>query len=214
MANERTAIKRVKNGVLFSDGSIRIENARASYPHVDKPQKNKADDGTVTESFSINLLMPKDTHREIKDLCRAEIEKLLKEARIKAVAADRKFIKDGDGMAKDENVGMWVISAREKSPPSLRSNKKDPKTGKPKRLDSDKDRAMFYGGCYVSCLIRPWVQNNSFGKRVNANLLAVQFIGDGEPFGESRIKEDDVDDSFEADDDDAGGFDEDDDDDL
>jgi len=28
-----------------------------------------------------------------------------------------------------------------------------------------------------------WAQDNQFGKRVNAELLGVQFVRDGEPFG-------------------------------
>lgn len=207
----RKAVKKVNNAVLFSDGSIRIENVRASYPHVGKPQENKDDAGNVTSSYAITALMPKATHREAKDLIKQRIELLLKENKIKAVAADRKFIKDGDTMAKDENEGMWVVSCREKNQPALRHRKKDPATGKAMRLTAEQAERLIYGGCYVAVLFKPWWQNNKYGKRVNANLLAVQFMRDGEPFGEGRIREEDVDDSFEADEaeDDTGGFDDD-----
>jgi hypothetical protein len=40
-----------------------------------------------------------------------------------------------------------------------------------------------YAGSYVVGLITLWAQDNNFGKRINANLLGVQFVRDGVPFG-------------------------------
>lgn len=42
-----------------------------------------------------------------------------------------------------------------------------------------------YAGCYVNLAVRFWAQNNKWGKRVNAELQGVQFVADGEPFGEA-----------------------------
>ena len=48
-----------------------------------------------------------------------------------------------------------------------------------------------YGGCYVNATVRLWAQdgvkNPKWGKRVNAQLRAVQFWAEGEPFGESSV---------------------------
>lgn len=207
---KRTPVKRGENFVYYSDGSLLLKNVRASYPNVFKARESEAEDGTKTSAYSITGLMPKDTHRDAKNMCVEIINKMLAENKIKAVAADRKFIKDGDTLAKDECEGQWVVSAREtKNRPSVRSNKKDPETGKAKRLDPERDSNVIYGGCYVNILIRPWFQNNKFGKRVNASLVAVQFLRDGEAFGSGRIREEDVDDTFEAEEDDTGGWDDD-----
>jgi hypothetical protein len=46
-----------------------------------------------------------------------------------------------------------------------------------------------------------WTQNNSYGKRVNANLLGVQFYKDGEPFAAGEIAGDDDFEDFGSDDD-------------
>jgi len=206
----RTIVKRVKNGALFSDGTIRLERVRASYPHTGTPYEGENDAGTKTSSYGCVGLMPKATHREPKDLCKAAIDALLLEHRIDKIADDRKFIKDGDRMAKPECEGMWVVSARESKRPALRGPKNDPATGKPQRLTPEEADKMFYGGCYVTMLIRPWWQNNKYGKRINANLVAIQFIEDGEAFGEGRISDDQIDDSFEGEDaDDSGGWDDD-----
>ena len=58
-----------------------------------------------------------------------------------------------------------------------------------------------YAGCYVNAVIELWFQNNGFGKRVNANLLGVQFFKDGEPFGDNAGASADDFDAFGDDDD-------------
>lgn len=209
---ERTPVKKVKNAVLFSDGSIRLENVRLSYPHLVEPQEQTTDDGKKTLTYSMQALMPKASHREAKDLCREAITKILAENKLKDVPADKKFIRDGDTLAKEETEGMWVINARERNRPGLRSNKRDPKTGKPMRLDPDRDGNIFYGGAWVSVLIKPWFSSHpKGGKRVSAGVLGVQFVRDDTPFGTGRIRDEDIDDSFDATDvEDDGGFTEDD----
>lgn len=206
---KRTIVKRVRNGALFSDGTIRIDRVRASYPHIGKPYEGKNDDGNITASYGCMGLLPKnDYYKEVVGLCFQRIKELMKENHIDKLAADRMFLKDGDLMAKDETEGMWVVSSRESNPPAIRGPKIDPKTGKAQRLTPEQAVGIFYGGCYVTLLIRPWAQNHRlYGKRINANLVAIQFVEDGVPFGEGRISDDSVDDSFEADEaDDTGGF--------
>lgn len=45
-------------------------------------------------------------------------------------------------------------------------------------------------GDYVNAIIEVWAQNNSYGKRINANLVGVQFVKKGERFG--KTSEDDL----------------------
>ena len=68
---------------------------------------------------------------------------------------------------------------------------------------------MIYGGCWVNILVRPWFQNNKYGKRVNAGVVAVQFRKDDEPFGSGRISDDEIDEAFVPDEeiDEPGDFD-------
>ena len=49
-----------------------------------------------------------------------------------------------------------------------------------------------YGGCYVNAAVRPWPQDNQFGRAVRCELIAVQFASDGEPFGEGEVDLDGV----------------------
>jgi hypothetical protein len=76
---------------------------------------------------------------------------------------------------------MWVISARENKRPDVLNIERE-------ELDSPNEIAEeIYGGCWVSAVIRPWSQENKFGKRVNANLISVLKRKDDEPFGEGRV---------------------------
>lgn len=184
-------------GALYEGGYIKILNARASYPHLDEPYSG--DDGGKPK-YSIVGLADKTTHEAVKDACIEVIGGLKKANQDAKVAKDKLFIKDGDGSDKDEHEGMWVISAREDKRPKVRDGNGD-------LLEVDEIADAIYPGCYVDIIIRPWFQDNAYGKRINANLLSVKFRADGEPFGEGRIDDDDLWD----DDDNGGGFDDDDD---
>lgn len=204
--SRKSVVKSVKFGTLYADGTIKIENVRASYPHLDAPYAGRARAGgdQGKPAYSITGLLDKSTHKDVKNLIRDHINSLMQEHKTKDIAADRKFLRDGDLSGKAENAGMFTVSARETNPPILR----DEKNRSVERADAAR---KFYGGCYVDILIRPWWQDNAYGKRVNANLLAVKFRGDGDPFGEGRITDDDVDDVFGGAEDDDSGYAEDDD---
>lgn len=200
----REIVERVSNAKRYGDGTILIENVRCSYPHLFVPQEG---DKPGDKSYSMTALLPKKTHKAAQELITKACRELLEENKAKfkkgervALAADRKFLRDGDLSGKTENEAMFTISAREKKRPSVRN--------KDKSVIDSSESDIIYGGCYVNVLIRPWFQDNDYGKRLNANLIAVQFVRDGEPFGEGRISEEDIDDTFDdiddGDDGDAG----------
>jgi len=41
-----------------------------------------------------------------------------------------------------------------------------------------------YGGCYVNVALKPWIQENAFGRGIRCELVALQFAKDGEAFGD------------------------------
>lgn len=189
----RKAVRKVKNAVLYDDGLIKIMNVRFSYPHLRKAYKGKGDQGEP--KFGVVGLLNKKTHKAAKELIEDRIAEILKENKVKSLGSDKKFLRDGDETDKPENEGNWIVSARETRRPSLRDEDKE-------IVDPDDADEVFYGGCYGSMLIRPWYQNNDFGKRVNAGLSAVRKSRDGEAFGEGRITDEEVDEAFDDDDDD------------
>ena len=44
-----------------------------------------------------------------------------------------------------------------------------------------------YGGCRVNAAVKPWLQENSYGRGVRCDLVAVQFAADDQPFGEGAV---------------------------
>jgi Protein of unknown function (DUF2815) len=201
-----TIVKREDFAILYSDGSIVIKDVRCSYPHFFK--KYKGDDSDGEGKFSGVFLMPKTPDRfKSKDLVKGEIDRIIHEAKLKGLPAANKFLRDGDLAAKDEYEGMFTINASETHPPQLRDNVRDPKTKKLRHLVRGVDDDRILPGYWVNVRIRPWYQDNKFGKKVNANLLAVQFVREDATFGEARrLTDDDVDESFGefASDDDSG----------
>jgi hypothetical protein len=197
----RTIVKQEKYVTLYSDQSMIVKNVRASYPHLVTPFK----DG---QKLSLKTLMPKTPdYAPSAKIIIAEINRVMQEMKVQ-LPSDRKFMQNGDLLGNPDYAGHYLISASEVRRPALRGRGEDPTTGRAKVLTPEEAGRIFYGGCWVNELIRPWPQNNGFGKRVNANLLAVQFVKDDEPFGEgTRIGEDEIDESFGAIDDDDSGYD-------
>jgi hypothetical protein len=189
-----TVVRKVANAALLSNGLIRVSNVRLSYPHLDRPYKKEGDQGTA--KYGVVGLLPKDTHKAAKKLIDEVIADVMKDNKVKALAADKKFLRDGDESDKDEHEGHWTLSAREERRPILKEFDAD---GNLTLVEPEDAKETFYGGCWGSLLIRPWFQNNKFGKRVNAGLTAVTKKADDESFGEGRISEDEVDEAFEDD---------------
>lgn len=184
--------KKVANGVLYTNGMIRVDNVVASYPHVDAPYAGE--DGGVPK-YSVQGIGNKETHAEVISLVRDEMKRILAEKKM-TIPGGKLFMKDGDKYfeGKDECMDAYIFTAREETRPTLRDaagRKLDPKD------DMDKIKELFYGGAVVSILINPWVQDNKFGKRINANLKAVRFVKDGTPFGEARVDDEDAWDDIE-----------------
>lgn len=213
MAEAREVVKEVPYAKLFNDGTIMLEGLRCSYPNV--LTKFKGDDENAQAKFGIVLLLPKKkAFRPARELINARIDELLKENKVKNLKADNKFLRDGDLSGKEENERHWTINASESKRVVVRDNKRDPKTNKPRVLKKGEDDDRIYGGCFVNAVIRPWFMNNKWGRKVNAGLVAVQFVKDGEAFGEGRISEETIDEDFDNYAEDADDSDDDDDEDY
>lgn len=203
----RTVVKQEDFAILYSDGTILVKEVRASYPHFDKPFKGE--DGDGAGKYGVVALMPKTkNYLPAKDLIKAEIDKIVAAQKLPGLPATNKFLRDGSLRPdKPAWVGNFTISANEGRKPALRGRGKDSRTGRAKILTPEEAADIFYAGCWVNLLIRPWFQSNKWGKKVNANLLAVQFVRDDEALGEGRISDDEIDDSFGVIDDDDSGYD-------
>ena len=103
--------------------------------------------------------------------------------------SDKKCMRKGDsnrdkaGEIRNGYEGNFYITARNKIRPLVIDRNKSPLTeadGKP------------YGGCYVNVTVDIYAHDKpGLGKRIDATLLAVQFVSDGDSFGGSKGTTDD-----------------------
>lgn len=151
---------------------IKLNNVRLSFPSLFK----KAVFNGEETKFEATLLINKETQADlVQKLKEAVAEKIKVDLKGAKISADRICLKDGDEIDYDGYADHYSIKASNNKRPLVIDLDKTP-------LSEDDNR--IYAGCYVNAIIELWAQDNSWGKRINANLLGVQFAKDGEPFGD------------------------------
>ena len=107
-------------------------------------------------------------------------------------AADKTCLHSGDLKSNYAGFeGMLYVSARNALRPLVIDVNKAPlaeEDGKP------------YAGCFVNASVELWVQDNNYGKRINATLAGVQFYRDGEHFAGGGVADADEFDDLTAED--------------
>lgn len=89
--------------------------------------------------------------------------------------AGKSVIKDGDTKANYAGFeGNDFISSRSEKRPNAYNKDGSQLT------EAD---GVIYSGCYAHGIIEVWAQDNSYGKRMNAQLTGVMFAADGDSFG-------------------------------
>lgn len=206
---EREVVSKVTNAVLYSDGTIKLENVRASYPHVGTAYASKNDDGVEEKRWSIAVMLPKESHKAAKDLVKKAIEKMCADNEAKVATANW-FLADGDQKEQEEYAEHFIVNAGDKTRRPVTRDRKN------EVIDAEAADQLFYGGCWVDVLIRPWYfdgkakNGKKYPKRVCSGLVAVKFKRDDDPFGDSIVGDDGVfDDDDSGFDDDSGSGDDD-----
>jgi len=163
---------------------IKLKHVPVSFVKVFKAEafrgaKRGPSEDSGQKSYSINALISKTTEAG-KDLY-DKVQDLIDDAmdaewgsnkpRLKP---DKFCLKDGDDEEYEGYKDHWYISARSST--------------RPKVIDADgktplaEEDGRPYSGSVCNVWIRIWVQDNEYGKRVNASLEAVQFVKDGPRF--------------------------------
>lgn len=148
---------------------IKLNNVRLSFPSLFKKSSFDGVDGKYEATFLIN----KDD--EQANTIKNTITSILKEKQVK-LSSDKICLKDGDNINYDGYEGCFSIKAS--------SNKRVPIFNKDLSVIAEEDEIL-YAGCYVNAVISLWYQDNQYGKRINANLVGVQFSKDGYAFGDN-----------------------------
>lgn len=154
---------------------VHLKDVRISFANIFEP---KQVNGQGDPKFSASFIFGKDSANKatlVGAIEAAAAEKWAGKAGdvLKALkAGDKLCLHDGD--AKPDNgghAGNLFVNASNKTRPLVIGPQREPLVaadGKP------------YSGCYVNAIVEVWAQDNQFGKRVNASLLGVQFVRDGE----------------------------------
>ena len=167
---------------------IILKNVRISFPSLFKKATFNGEETGFEGTFLIN----KEDQADQVEIINAAIKDLIK-TNLKGakLQPDKICLRDGDLVDYDGYAEHFSIKASSKKRPLVIDRDKSPlveEDGRP------------YSGCYVNASIELWGQDNSWGKRINATLLAVQFFKDGEPFGDGSTGSVNDFDAFDSDD--------------
>lgn len=169
-----------------------LKNVRLAFPRVTKPEQVQ---GEGKPAFSAAFILETDTPEF--EANKAAIENAMKVAAkdkwgekaatmYKALEANNKLaLHDGDTKADiDGYAGNFFINARSSSnaPPGLFRRDRSPIARTPNEEGVIPSETELYGGCYVNAIINIWVQENQYGKRINASLSGIQYYREGVPF--------------------------------
>ena len=154
---------------------IKIANTRLSFPSL---FQTASFNGDSTGKYEATFILDKVEHAEAITKIKEAINSLMKDELKSKLPADKICLKDGDDTDRPEFQGKYTLKASTKKRPLVITRDKTPIT---------EEDNIVYGGCYVHGIVSLWAQNNGFGKRINAQLDGVQFVKDGEPFGDAGI---------------------------
>lgn len=157
-------------------GIITLPNVRLSFPHLWTP--HAMEEGQEPK-FSATFLFDNTEHSVLLDKIDALIDRLALDEFKKKVGFKR-CLRDGNEKSELEGYGdgTTFLTAANKARPGVVDRRLNP------IAEAD---GIIYAGCYVNATVRLWVQNNNWGKRVNAQLRAVQFVKDGASFGAGPV---------------------------
>ena len=162
---------------------LHLDHVRLSFPVIFKPRAFSAgQEPAFQASFLLDTANAKHATK-ISEL-KSQAKKLALEAFGNKIPPDLKVcIGNGDNKEYDGYKGMIYVSARNQTRPTVVNRARNPV--------AEGDTEAPYAGCYVNATITLWAQNNQYGKRINANLRAIQFVEDGEAFGRGPVAADD-----------------------
>lgn len=164
---------------------IKLNNVRISYPSLFRKGVFQGQETKYEATFLIDKKENKAKIDEINTAIKALIKNELEGAKL---PPDKICFKDGDEIDYAGYAGCMSLKANNQKRPIVMDRDKSPIT---------EDDNKIYAGCRVNAVIELWAQykKKEFGKRINANLLGVQFLKDDEPFADgAKVSADD----FEA----------------
>lgn len=166
---------------------ITLANVRLSFAKLFKPEAFEA--GQTPKFQATFLLDPSNAeHKALVASVHGAAKKLIEEAGFKVSDFE---VAHTFGMADkhpkkskyDGYQGMFYVSGSNTVRPTVVDRRLNPV--------AEGDKNAPYSGCYVNGTVTLWLQNNRYGKKINCNLRAVQFVKDGQAFGMAPVAAED-----------------------
>ena len=166
---------------------ILMKNVRCSFPHLSKKPVINGQEGKYG---AVLMLDPKQHAEAITEIESAMTALANDKWKGKMPPSDRLCLRRGEDRGRPEYEGFLVLSANNVDRPVVIDGAKV-------RIENPQDCPV-YGGCYVNAKVRLWAQDNQYGKRINCELVTIQFARDGEPLDGRHVSEKDAIDGFDA----------------
>ena len=179
---------------------IFASNVRPSFPHLVEPHKGKMAAPTAVAKYSSDFLLPPD-HPALKQFMQRYLELAQQKwgenanTVMQMIQSDRKLRCFGPGTEKVDKKtfkpyngyegNYFIAASRENAPQMIRADGSAVEASN--TMEYQQLARKIYGGCYVNVALRPWIQENAFGRGIRCDLVAIQFAKDGEAFGGDAV---------------------------
>ena len=171
---------------ILEDNTLWIKKARLGFPQLLVPKAVAGGEPKYSANFILDLDAPEWAEMVQIAMAMATAKWGENTAGVMALIKQDKRLRcygkgeeklDKNGKVYDGFGGKLYISASNKNQPNLYGGDAQllPPTAPLNQL--------FAGGNYCSGVISFWLQDNSFGRGIRANLDGVQFVSEGEHFG-------------------------------
>ena len=175
---------------------IYLSNVRISFPKLVEPKTTKSDDGKVRTSWSADFILAPDSpqFKQFMQQCMTLATAEWKERTqtiLGMIQSDRKSRCYGNGAEKISKTTLLPYDGYDGNAYVSAISNRQPQMIQPNGQPVDATNSMaymavarsIYGGCYVNAAIRIWIQDNTHGRAVRCDLVAIQFSKDGDAFG-------------------------------
>lgn len=180
---------------ILEGNNIWIKRARLSFPDLAKPKTQTYKDGSTSTKYGATALMEPGSpdYAELGQLIsKVAAEKWPADAAavMQMINNDKKLRCYGPGEEKvsqktfkpyEGYEGMVFLGGSSDTQPQLIGT-----DGQPLPPTANLNQ-LFNGGNYCSFIFNIWGQDNTHGKAIRCNLVAVQFLEEGESFGAPAI---------------------------
>ena len=167
---------------------IRLKNVRLSFAALSRPKLPKGETDPLKAKYKATFLLDPSNPEHVAQIAAVKASaKAIRaaqwqDAKVQGLKPCFKLnVPKAPGSEEDEEDVLYegwenmfsVVTSESEKPKQVNAKGIPVEEGHP---------GAPYSGCYVDAWITLWTQDNSFGKRINGNLLAVQFRGAGDAF--------------------------------